>query len=429
MNNTFSFDYFAHKEMKLGESKFVFCLFNKNILYIKCSDNFININLESVYFAENDFKNFLENVFKDKVLIFTKYKNNVNYINKNILDKSVFLESILRIKNKVLEFEELIKLHFKNQDFHKILDIIEKYFNENKNLTLEEKKSYKNFLIKDISTNILCNSLVFSNKKFEGFFDYKENLFYKKLSYSNKNSLTGRITCSDKFNIQLIPKDSEDRKNVISRFEDGFLVNFDYSSFETVLSMYLSGDEKFITEYNGKDLHLETAKIIFNKESVNQKERDFSKKINHAIVYGAGKNTVLNMLVEIERKDIKYNQIINQLSPILTKNNNLTLEFKKNGYIKNYFGTFIFPKKEYALYNNYIQSTASDIICRKIIQINSILLGYKSKILTSTHDNIIIDIHPEEYFFIDKIVDIMENVEPFKFKVSFEKLKNLCEKY
>jgi hypothetical protein len=361
--------------------------------------------------------------------VFTKYKNNINYINKNLSDKSIFLECILRVKNKHLEFEDLVKNNSKKENYFDILNIVEDYFIKNKDLTIEEKRCYKNFLIKDIATNILSNSFVFTNKKFEGFSEYKNGLFFKKLFYSNKNSLTGRITCSDKFNIQLLPKDSEDRKNVVSRFKDGYLINFDYSSFETVLSMYLSGNEEFIEKFIDKDLHLETAKIVFNKEIISSEERDFSKKINHAIVYGAGKNTILNMISSFSDKESKYNAIINQMSPILTKNNNLTLEFKEKGYIKNYFGTFIFPKKEYALYNNYIQSSASDIISRKIIQINSALSGHKSKIVTSTHDNIIIDMPEDETFLIEKILEVMKNIDIFTFKVNYDKLKNLSEKY
>jgi len=424
-----SFDYFTDKKIYLGEDKFVFCFINKNILYIKNSGKIISINLESIHFAEIDFKIFLEEIFLDKVLVFTKYKNNINYINKNLSDKSIFLECILRVKNKHLEFEDLVKNNSKKENYFDILNILEDYFIKNKDLTIEEKRCYKNFLIKDIATNILSNSFVFTNKNFEGFSEYKNGLFFKKLFYSNKNSLTGRITCSDKFNIQLLPKDSEDRKNVISRFKDGYLINFDYSSFETVLSMYLSGNEEFIEKFIDKDLHLETAKIVFNKEIISPEERDFSKKINHAIVYGAGKNTILNMISSFSDKESKYNAIINQMSPILTKNNNLTLEFKEKGYIKNYFGTFIFPKKEYALYNNYIQSSASDIISRKIIQINSVLSGHKSKIVTSTHDNIIIDMSEDETFLIEKILEVMKNIDIFNFKVNYDKLKNLSEKY
>jgi len=424
-----SFDYFTDKKIFLGEDKFVFCFINKNILYIKNSGKIISINLESIHFAEIDFKIFLEEIFLDKVLVFTKYKNNINYINKNLSDKSIFLECILRVKNKHIEFEDLVKNNSKKENYFDILNIVEDYFIKNKDLTIEEKRCYKNFLIKDIATNILSNSFVFTNKKFEGFSEYKNGLFFKKLFYSNKNSLTGRITCSDKFNIQLLPKDSEDRKNVVSRFKDGYLINFDYSSFETVLSMYLSGNEEFIEKFIDKDLHLETAKIVFNKEIISSEERDFSKKINHAIVYGAGKNTILNMISSFSDKESKYNAIINQMSPILTKNNNLTLEFKEKGYIKNYFGTFIFPKKEYALYNNYIQSSASDIISRKIIQINSALSGHKSKIVTSTHDNIIIDMPEDETFLIEKILEVMKNIDIFNFKVNYDKLKNLSEKY
>ena len=69
-------------------------------------------------------------------------------------------------------------------------------------------------------------------------------------------------------------------------------------------------------------------------------------------------------------------------------------EYKKMGYIKNYFGTFVYPNKDYALYNNYVQSTAADIIARKIISVYNILIEHKSKVISAVHDSILVDFHP-----------------------------------
>ena len=232
--------------------------------------------------------------------------------------------------------------------------------------------------------------------------------------------MTGRITCTDKFNIQMMPKTDPIRKNIVSRFVGGKLINFDYSSFETILSMHLTKDEEFIKKYLEKDIHEETAKTVFNKDVVSKEERDFAKKINHSIVYGAGKNTIIESLRSFSNPEIIYDIIIQVLKPILDSKIGLISEFKNKKYIKNYFGTFVFPQKEHAIYNNYIQSTAADIIAKKIIEIHSLLLKFNSKITTSIIDSIVVDIHPDEDFLIENITEIMSKVDDFELKISYE---------
>ena len=166
--------------------------------------------------------------------------------------------------------------------------------------------------------------------------------------------------------------------------------------------MHLTKNKSFIEEYLEKDIHEETAKIIFNKDVVSKDERDFAKKTNHSIVYGAGKNTIIESLKNFSNPEEVYLKINEVLEPILNSRHSLMNEFKDKKYIKNYFGTFVYPQKEYAIYNNYIQSTAADIIAKKIIEIHSFLLKYNSRIMTSIIDSIVVDIHPNEEFLIEK---------------------------
>ena len=83
------------------------------------------------------------------------------------------------------------------------------------------------------------------------------------LRYSDKRTITGRINCVDSFNPQMLPKDSNIRKQIVSRYNGGTIAVFDYKSFETRLSMYLSRDEEFILSNMNSDLHYNTAKAMF----------------------------------------------------------------------------------------------------------------------------------------------------------------------
>jgi len=425
----YSYDYLLNKEsLSLENERFVYSFLYKNILYLKTGEKLVSVNLESVYFATGQFKSFLTTLFKGKVIIFPNYKMAQKIFTADLLHNTVFLENFMRLKNDERNLDEYLGKQIKEERYFDILNEMQKIFESLNKLNLEEKRCYKNLLLKDIATSILSNSLIFLNVPFKNF-EIKENgLYAKKISYSNKRTLTGRITCTDKFNIQMMPKNDEIRNNIVSRFKDGCLVNFDYSSFETILSMHLTKDNDFLQKYLEKDIHEEAAKIIFEKNVVSKNERDFAKKTNHSIVYGAGKNTIIDSLKSFPNPDKTYKNITEILKPILNSRQSLMEEFKNKEYIKNYFGTFVYPQKDYAIYNNYIQSTAADIIAKKIIEIHGFLLKYKSKITTSIIDSIVVDIHPDEDFLIENIVEKMSKIENISLKISYEKLQNLGEK-
>lgn len=423
----YSYDYFVNKEkIVLEKEKFVFSFLNKNVLYLKSGEKIISVNLESIQFAIGEIKNFLTILFKDKVIVFPNYKSAKKIFNSELLGNTVFLENFIRLKNVEIDLVDSIYKKIKEDKYFDALSEMETAFIAFSKLNVEEKRCYKNFLVKDIATYILSNCCLFLNVPEKNFELNPSGLYSKKISYSNRRTLTGRITCTDNFNIQMMPKSDPLRENIVSRFDGGSLVNFDYSSFETILSMYLTKNKEFIQKYLEKDIHEEIAKVIFNTDSVKKEERDFAKKINHSIVYGAGKNTIIQSLSSFSNAENIYSIIINVLKPILDSKNGLVSEFKNKKYIRNYFGTFVFPQKEHAIYNNYIQSTAADIVAKKIIEIHNLLLKFNSKITTSIIDSVVVDIHPNEEFLIENIAEIMSNVEDFRLKISYEKTKNLC---
>lgn len=427
MGLIYSYDYFVNKDkIELEKSNIVFCFSDKNMLYLKSGNRMISINLESLYFGTGQYKSFLSTILKDKFVVFPNYKLANKIFHKDVLDKTILLDNILRIKNDKFDILSFIQKEVKEENYFNILNEIERIFNGFEKLNEEEKRCYKNLLIKDLATNILCDSLVFSDIEIKNFKRQENNLYAKKIEYSDKRALTGRIICVDKFNIQLLPKADELRTHIVSRFKNGSLVNFDYSSFETMLSMYLTFNNDFIKDFSEKDMHFEIAKKIFERDDIDNEQRVFAKKINHAIVYGAGKKTILDILRDFKNSEEIFNKINQVLKPILDNREVLIKEFKNKEYIKNYFGTFIFPQKEYAIYNNYVQSTAADIIVRKIIEVNEILKGCHSKILTSVHDSIMVDMHPNEEFLIEEIVEKMSKVNDFSLKISVEKMKNLA---
>jgi DNA polymerase I-like protein with 3'-5' exonuclease and polymerase domains len=63
-----------------------------------------------------------------------------------------------------------------------------------------------------------------------------------------------------------------------------------------------------------------------------------------------------------------------------------------------------------------------------ILKINKLLENYNSKLILYQYDSLIFDIHKkEEKDIIDKIKDIMENINNMKFKVKIKTGKTLKE--
>jgi hypothetical protein len=419
------YDFFLKEKIPLSIDEYVFFLPYKNIILLKSGNKIIFVNIESIYFAKGEYKNFISKELKDKIIIVSDYKTASLYLPKETVNSCISIENLSWIKNDKNDFFDFIQGELKREKFFESIEFLSNKFNEIKNLNDSEEIAYKNLLVKDVATNILSNAIVYSNHDMDGLFKKHGKYFVKKIEYSNKRAITGRIMCHDKFNIQNLQNDDERRKFIISRFEGGYLVDFDYTSFETTLSMYLTGDRDFIEKFSDKDFHEEVAKIIYDKNNIDSDERSFAKSVTHPVVYGAGKNTVIEIIKDFENKEDIYDEIMKFLSPILKKAKELKEEFENNGYIKNYFGSIIYPQKSYALYNNYIQSSAADIIARKIISVNNILIPYKSKIITAVHDNIIVDMSPDEWFLIDIIEKEMESVLDLKFSLTKEKRPNL----
>lgn len=69
--------------------------------------------------------------------------------------------------------------------------------------------------------------------------------------------------------------------------EDWSFVVADYSQIEIRILACLSGDKKMIETLKGKkDLHYETAKVLFEKDDISKTERSMAKTVNFGVMYG-----------------------------------------------------------------------------------------------------------------------------------------------
>ena len=286
----------------------------------------------------------------------------------------------------------------------------------------EEEVFFNRMCVKDKIARWMSTRYISFDYSFDKNLDfiYRDNAKLAKVNYSTKKTLTGRIPCSDRYNPQNLNKDGDDRKKIISRFRNGRIYQFDYTSFEARIALYLSEDEEFIQDYYDKDLHSETATIIFETHDFTSEQRDVAKLANMAIMYGASEATAMKLLGNYPDHHEKLRRIKVFLEPIFKRAKEIIEESNQNGYLINKWGSIIKPEKDYAGFNNYLQSIAAEIVVDKVLEIKELLKPYKSQFLFQVHDSLVFDVHPEEIELVQIIAKTLSYNRGMMFSVNFK---------
>ena len=131
--------------------------------------------------------------------------------------------------------------------------------------------------------------------------------------FFNPNAaISGRWNCSggDRYfhsNLQQIPKE------ILDCFEapNGMVFIYkDYSGLELRLATaYVNEETMGELMIHGRDMHLETARFIFNKNDISSTERFVAKTFNFALIYGAGINRLSQQLATMANVHYEYNEI------------------------------------------------------------------------------------------------------------------------
>jgi protein-tyrosine phosphatase len=113
-----------------------------------------------------------------------------------------------------------------------------------------------------------------------------------------------------------------------------------------------------------------------------------------------------------------YNKITKELEPIISLSNYIINFAKEKNYIVNSYGTIIKPRKLYASFNNYIQSTSSDIVIEKLFLLKEYIKNKKINFLYQVYDSYVFDFDESEIEEIDSIKNILSQVDNLYFLMS-----------
>ena len=224
---------------------------------------------------------------------------------------------------------------------------------------------------------------------------------------------TGRFSGADP-NMQNMPRGGTFpvKKVFVSRWVDGKILEADFAQLEFRTAAYLSQDEVAMKEIeNGFDVHSYTAKVI--TEGGQKISRQEAKAHTFAPLYGA------TGFGRTKAEATYYEQFTEKYRGIGLWHTRLAKEAVTTGKIKTPSGReFSFPnvrrlgngKVSYftQIKNFPVQSFATaDIVPVILMEIDDRLNDFKSCIVNTVHDSIVIDVHPNE---IQQVIDVINSV-------------------
>ena len=250
---------------------------------------------------------------------------------------------------------------------------------------------------------------------------------------------TGRLSSSNP-NLQNIPIRTEFSRQIRKAFvpKPGWiLAAADYSQIELRILAHLSQEPVLIEAYqNNRDVHRLTAQLLFEKEDVTPDERRLGKTINFGVIYGMGAQrfareagfSVTEGREFIERYNDRYAKVFAYLQQM--KREAIAL-----GYVETILGRrryFEFDSSSLrklkgsdpsqinldklksigqfdaqslrAAANAPIQGSSADIIKIAMVKLQEVLQDYQGQLLLQVHDELVLEIPPEEWEELQPIV-------------------------
>jgi len=242
---------------------------------------------------------------------------------------------------------------------------------------------------------------------------------------------TTRLSSSDP-NFQNQPRGTTFpvRAVVVSRFENGKVLQADYSQLEFRVAAQLCGDEKMLKDIlEGQDVHKYTASIIFDKAEadVTKEERTAAKAHTFKPLYGGFSGTPREMAY--------YKAFVEKYPKLGAWHADLQTEAISHGIVRLYTGQqFAFPDTKRlssgaatnapSIKNYPVQGVAGGcIVPLALVDLHNKLKISKSKslIINTVHDSVVVDIYPgEELQVANMMYDSMTQVSQ-----KFEELYNV----
>ena len=250
-------------------------------------------------------------------------------------------------------------------------------------------------------------------------------------SFNQTVTATGRLSSSDP-NLQNIPIRTDEGREIRRAFvprKGWTLLSADYSQVELRLLAHCSGDLLLIDAFsNNEDIHTRTASEVFHvdTDSVTPELRRQAKAINFGIIYGMsafGLSRQLGISPKMAQTYIDHyfdrypgvKNFMDQTIDDARSNGATSTLLKRIRLLPDIASTnkMVRQAAERTAINTPIQGSAADLIKVAMIEVDRRLRGkgLQSAMLLSVHDEIVLEVSPEELDGVTGLVkDVMENI-------------------
>jgi len=197
---------------------------------------------------------------------------------------------------------------------------------------------------------------------------------------------------------------------------------YDYSQMEVrTFLKYVNSPESVAMLNSGLDLHTSSTKLVFAKEvaGLSEKSKTFEhyrqmvKAINFGIIFGMGDKALARAMSE----EIKYaremkKKYVDKLGGADKFMKAVIDTVERRGWVKNMFGRvyLVNPKVAYKAINYLVQGTSADILNERMCELYELLKDKKSNMLLQIHDEVIVEVHDDEWYLVPQIKDCLENI-------------------
>jgi len=127
------------------------------------------------------------------------------------------------------------------------------------------------------------------------------------------------------------------------------------------------------------------------------------------------KKKVFSWLYNPDSKDMSFNKFYDR--------DKVCKKYYSNGVITTNFGRRIESDDRHAL-NYIIQSTTSDLLLKRMVELDKSLKNMKSFISFTVHDNIVLDMSADELYLIPELVKKFSDTELGKYRINMSVGKN-----
>lgn len=227
-------------------------------------------------------------------------------------------------------------------------------------------------------------------------------------------SRTSRIRVEGGFQCMSIPKAGSARSTIVSRFEGGKILSIDYNAMDYRCLISQVSDKSFRSHFDShSDFHEATLSLLFPGVEASKPMRDIVKYLTYIYLYGGSESAIsekLSIKLSLIRKVMDL--LSERLSPLMQVKLEIVSGARKIGYVETPMGQKVHLKSgdhDGAIIGLYAQTFSAGYFNRAIISLGNYLKDKKSLMMFPVHDEIVIDLHPDDERNIPDMISIMED--------------------